>query len=101
MPWGDALSSLATKEKVKSINEEQIFISFSVNINTYLGHRNSISCFTNEMLSILKADDKVPMTGIMKMNQRFVLITPSKCYMKTPSPTLSAVTFIYSRVFHF
>lgn len=54
---------------MKCINWEQIFISFSRNINTYLCHSNSLSFFRNERLRILEADDKVPMTGTVQMSQ--------------------------------
>lgn len=77
---GDALRSLAKKEKVKCINWEQLFISFfqEIMILTF-ANSNSLSSFRNEMLSILEANDKIRMTRIIKMNQTFVLIIPSKC----------------------
>lgn len=71
-----------------------ISIVFSRTINTYLCHGNNPSCFRNETLSILEADHKIPVTGIVKVKQTSCQY-PGNAYMRRPSPTLNAVTFIY------
>lgn len=81
-----------------------IYIFFPRTINTYLCHGNSPSCFRNETLRILEADHKIPVTGIVKVKQTFILPIPRKrIHEKAQShiKCCNIYVFHFTTVFHF